>query len=79
MQVDVKPNLEESLKTLVKGELLEGENAYHCEKCNKKVRALKRMSIKKLPNYLIICLKRFEYNFETDQKFKVNSCCEFPR
>ena len=30
-------NLFESLDSYVKGDLLEGGNAYHCEKCNKKV------------------------------------------
>ena len=30
-------NLAESLEQFVKGDLLEGNNAYHCEKCNKKV------------------------------------------
>ena len=30
--------LEESLKEFVKGDWLEGDNAYFCEKCNEKVR-----------------------------------------
>ena len=30
-------NLYESLEQYVKGDLLEGANAYHCDKCNKKV------------------------------------------
>lgn len=33
-------NLLESLESYVKGELLEGDNAYHCSKCNRKVRGL---------------------------------------
>ena len=55
----------ESLSEFVKGETLEGENAYYCEKCEKKVKALKRSSIKNFPNNLIIVLKRFEFNLET--------------
>ena len=34
-------NLFESLDSYVKGDLLEGGNAYHCEKCNKKVSFIK--------------------------------------
>lgn len=39
LNVDIRnhANLFESLEQYVKGDLLEGENAYHCEKCNKKV------------------------------------------
>lgn len=29
--------LQESLEAYVRGELLEGPDAYHCDKCNKKV------------------------------------------
>ncbi len=49
-----------------------------CERCAKKVKALKRQSIKKLPDYLNICLKRFQYNYEIDQRIKLNNYCEFP-
>ena len=31
-------DLQDSLDQFVKGELLEGDNAYYCEKCNQKVR-----------------------------------------
>jgi len=34
-------------------------------------------SIKKLPPYLILCLKRFEYNYEAEVKIKINDFCEF--
>lgn len=39
INVDIRlhHNLFESLDSYVKGDLLEGANAYKCEKCNKKV------------------------------------------
>lgn len=39
ISVDIRnhSNLLDSLEQYVKGELLEGADAYHCEKCNKKV------------------------------------------
>lgn len=58
--------------------MLEGDNAYYCEKCEKKVNTLKRCCIKRMPNVLFLVLKRFEYNFDTMTKFKVNDYCEFP-
>jgi len=41
LNIDIRnqQNLLESLEQYVKGDLLEGANAYHCEKCNKKVRS----------------------------------------
>jgi ubiquitin carboxyl-terminal hydrolase 9/24 len=52
------------LQSFVEGEMLEGENAYLCEKCDKRVSTLKRVCIKRLPNNLILVLKRFEFDFE---------------
>ena len=50
-----KKDIYQSLEALIKGEMLEGDNAYQCEKCdNKRVPALKRMCLKQLPNHLIL-------------------------
>lgn len=40
MSLDIRnmSRLQESLEAYVRGELLEGADAYHCDKCNKKVR-----------------------------------------
>lgn len=66
LNVDIRnqQHLFESLDAFVKGDLLEGANAYHCEKCDKKVDTVKRMCIKKLPKILCIQLKRFDYDWE---------------
>jgi ubiquitin carboxyl-terminal hydrolase 9/24 len=79
LQVLNKKSIVESLKSYVEGELLEGDNAYHCDKCDKKVNALKRQCIKTLPRVLIVVLKRFEFDYETMAKIKVNDYCEFPQ
>jgi ubiquitin carboxyl-terminal hydrolase 9/24 len=73
-----KKSILEGLDTFILGDTLEGENAYLCEKCDKKVDTLKRTSIKKLPRYLIIALKRFEFDFDRMVRVKVNDYCEFP-
>ena len=58
--------------------MLEGDNAYFCEKCEKKVNTLKRCCIKRMPNILNLVLNRFVFDFDTMQKIKVNDYCEFP-
>jgi ubiquitin carboxyl-terminal hydrolase 9/24 len=81
LSVDVKhcQRLTESLEQYVKGDLLEGPNAYHCDKCNKKVDTVKRTCIKRLPNVLVIQLKRFDYDWEREIAVKFNEYFEFPR
>ena len=78
LNIKNKKNIKDSLDSFILGEVLEGENAYLCEKCNLKVKTVKRVSIKKLPNYLILVLKRFEYDFDRGMKIKMNDFCEFP-
>jgi len=81
ISVDVKnhSNLMDSLAEYTKGELLETENAYYCERCDKKVDTVKRLCVKKLPPILVIQLKRFDYDFERDAAVKFNDYFEFPR
>lgn len=78
LQVKNKKTIEESLDAFIQGEMMEGENSYNCEKCEKKVPALKRQCFKKLPRVLVLVLKRFEYDYDTMQKNKINDYCEFP-
>ena len=78
VQVKDKHSVMESLQSFVEGEMLEGDNAYFCDKCEKKRDTLKRCTIKRLPNVLFIELKRFEFNFDTMSKIKLNDYCEFP-
>jgi ubiquitin carboxyl-terminal hydrolase 9/24 len=56
--------------------MLEGDNAYLCAKCDKKVDTLKRTCVKELPRYLIVSLKRLD--FDRMIRVKVNDFCEFP-
>ena len=78
LNVQHKKSVYEGLQTFITGDMLEADNAYQCEKCDKKVDALKRVSIKKLPRYLITTLKRFEFDFNTMQRVKLNDYYEFP-
>ena len=60
-----KKSIYEGLDEFIQGDMLEGDNEYMCEKCKKKYPTLKRVTIKTLPNILILVLKRFDFNLQT--------------
>lgn len=70
--------LQDSLDQFVHGELLEGDNAYFCEKCGEKRNTIKRMCIKTLPPLLCIQLKRFGYDWEANRALKFDDYFKFP-
>ncbi len=70
-------NIQKSFEHLVESQTLDGDNAYFCEKCQIKVKAHTRVTFKTLPNYLILALNRFEYDFEAGVREKINDYYEF--
>jgi ubiquitin C-terminal hydrolase len=61
------------LKTFTTPELLDGNNQYFCSShCNKSCDAHKGYLFKKLPNIFIIQLKRFDSDWETNRRYKLN-------
>ena len=76
LPVKSKKQLEESLKEFVKGDWLEGDNAYFCEKCKEKRDTLKRTCIKTLPPVLVVHLKRFDYDWEASRAIKYDDYFE---
>jgi ubiquitin C-terminal hydrolase len=61
-----------ALQDFVAGELLEGDNQYFCSQCNKKVDTVKRTVLADLPDSIIVGLKRFDFNYDTMQRIKLN-------
>jgi ubiquitin C-terminal hydrolase len=51
----------ECLQRFSQEEVLSGEDKWYCSSCNQHVSALKKIQIYKLPEYLIIHLKRFSH------------------
>ena len=78
LDIKNKMTLSEALDLYVKEDLLDGDNKYLCEEYNCKVAAKKRCLISNLSNTVIIHLKRFEFNYSTMQRTKMNEYCEFP-
>jgi ubiquitin C-terminal hydrolase len=74
IQLDIKnrKSIQEALDFYIKPDILEGDNKYYCEKYDKKIRAHKRAFLNKASNTLIINLKRFEFDYTSFRKYKVN-------
>jgi ubiquitin carboxyl-terminal hydrolase 36/42 len=54
-------NIDEAIKHFTKSEQLTNGNEWKCEKCLKKVKAIKQMTFSSLPNVLVLHLKRFSF------------------
>jgi len=59
-EIDRCRSVHAALSNFTKPEYLSGSNKYHCQRCNRKVDASKRYSIRQAPNVLTIILKRFQ-------------------
>ena len=77
-EIQGKQNLLESLRAYTEGEVMEGDNKYSCSSCGKYVNAVKRSCLKRLPNNLIMHLKRFDYDLSSGYRSKVNDYFSFP-
>ena len=78
LEVQGLENLHDSLAAYVRGELLEGDNAYLCEECCGKVSALKRVCVRHAPHTLLLHLRRFDFDYETMQRLKLRGRFAFP-
>ena len=59
LDIGAAHSVSQALEQLMKPELLEGENAYHCSKCLEKVPASKVLTLHTSPKVLILVLRRF--------------------
>ena len=78
LQVQGKKDIYESLDSLIEGEKMYGENRIFCPECNRKLPATKSQNFKTLPRIFMFVLKRFEFNYQTMQKTKINDYYHFP-
>jgi len=66
------------LNEYIEVEELKGDNAYQCSNCNSKQTAQKFVKFKSLPPVLNVQLKRFEYDYNSEQRIKLNDEISFP-
>jgi len=59
LDVDDIDTLPESLSVLTQDEVLKGNNKYYCNNCKRKCIAHKKITLSKIPNILVLHLKRF--------------------
>ena len=78
LELKNKRSLNQSLDTLIQGEVLEGDNAYQCDLCAARVTAERRVYIQHLPNIMVFALRRFDFDLDTMSRRKLNDYCEFP-
>ena len=72
-------SIEKALQNYVKPELLGGSNQYMCDICGHKVDASKGLKIEKFPYILVAQIKRFDLNYTTLQRIKLNDRVTFPQ
>jgi len=71
-------SVQEALKKFVAQEKLEGANQYRCEHCNALCDAVKGLHFVSFPYILMLQLKRFDFDYETMRRIKLNDRVEFP-
>ena len=67
--------LQEALKEHMTPEHLEG---YKCDKCEERDHCNKQMVLLNTPHYVVVTLKRFEYNYQHEKFVKDNKHIDFP-
>lgn len=72
-------SIEEALRAFVQPETLDDNNQYFCEKCNKKCDAHKGLKFKNFPYILTLHLKRFDFDYQTLHRIKLNDKVTFPQ
>ena len=71
-------SVEEALKAFVTPETLDGNNQYWCDVCGKKCDAHKGLKFSRFPYLLTLHLKRFDFDYSTLHRIKLNDKVTFP-
>ncbi|KAL4232665.1 Ubiquitin carboxyl-terminal hydrolase 47 [Mactra antiquata] len=71
-------SIHEAMEAFVQPETLEGRDQYFCEKCNKKCDAHKGLKIMSFPYLLTLQMKRFDFDYSTMHRIKLNDKMTFP-
>ena len=73
-------SLSEAIELYLKPEVLDGDNQYYAESVSRRVDAIKGLKIKKIPYILTFQLKRFVFDFTSEDlvQKKLNDSVSFP-
>ncbi len=70
--------IQEMLDYFMKPEELSGNNQYFCDQCRANVDGERRVQIAKLPNFLMLSLKRFSFDVKSQTKPKLLHVVDYP-
>lgn len=70
--------LQDCLRAFTAGEKLEGKEAFHCEKCKEKTSATKHLRLHRLPDALVLHVKRFRHGGAGGNADKLTTDIIFP-
>ena len=70
-------SVHESISFLMNPEMMDGPNQYACESCGGKRDALKGQRFEHLPDVLTLSLMRFDFNYQTFERVKINDHYKF--
>jgi len=70
-------SIHESIAFLMNPEMMDGPNQYACELCGGKRDALKGQRFEHLPDVLTLSLMRFDFNYQTFERVKINDFYKF--
>merc|ERR1712176_890825 len=68
----------DAIKKYLEEELLSGKEKWHCSKCARKVDASKKIDLWKLPQVLVLHLKRFAFDASTGRCEKIDTMLSTP-
>ncbi|XP_069821168.1 ubiquitin carboxyl-terminal hydrolase 47 isoform X3 [Dendropsophus ebraccatus] len=71
-------SVEEALHAFIQPETLDGPNQYFCERCKKKCDARKGLRFLHFPYLLTLQLKRFDFDYTSMHRIKLNDRMTFP-
>jgi len=75
---DYNKSVTEAIAQYIKPEILDGDNKYACDACGKRCDADKGLKLVRLPYILMFQIKRFDFDFETMRRMKINDKMQFP-
>ena len=78
LDIKGKGSIEEALDFYVEPDVMDGENAYYCEPHERKIAASRGACLHSVSDVFIVHLKRFEFNYQTMERTKVDDRCTFP-
>ncbi|KAI5964636.1 creB [Candida pseudojiufengensis] len=83
LSIDVPPgegsySLNFAINNFSKSETLTNQNKFHCNTCSSLQEAVKNIKVKKLPEVLVINLKRFKYDEQIDKMVKLFDSISYP-